>query len=432
MKLLRHFRSIFERVFAGKTGSLFPVESEIDSYHSRAYPEEFLETIEKLVLTTPDLSQALKRSIQLGNTGHITLAENAKGDDTAASSAVSELAESMYQDGPGADGLVNALWRQIMIKGALSLEIVPRLDLSGVEKVVLVSVETVRFRYIDGERVMVQNKGGAEYVLNPAQYIYYPLFTDEKSPYGIPPFISALEAVETQKDSVGSIKRIIRKYGLLGFIFAKLKIPYRGNESENEYQDRLKRKLTDFAKSFRANFESGAAVAYDDTEVAHHSVTNDARGAIELFREIEQQVASGIDIDPALLGRSYSTTETYAGVVYSAFLAQNRNVRRLIKRALEKIYKTHLAMSGYNVRSLKVRFHPDPSLNPKLEAESEGIKIDNVIKKINAGLIDRDTGARELGYEKASGEVRQAALIDPDDLIRLADEKKKPAMYRLK
>jgi hypothetical protein len=407
-------------------------QKETEISFARPYPVEFLRHIEELVLTTPDLSQALKRSIQLGNTGHKIEVELSRGDSQAAIDELNELSETIYANGPGADGLVNAMWRQIMIKGALSVELVPDMDLTAIDKVVQIPVETVRFKIENGERHIVQNHMGEELMLNPAQYIYFPLFTDEKSPYGIPPFISALQSIDTQKASINGIGKIIKKLGLLGFIFAKIKIPFRGNESENEYHDKLKKRLTDFTKGLQGNVENGAMAGYDDTTLEHHSVTNDARGAIDLFREIETQVASGIDIDPALLGRTYSTTETYAGVVYNAFLAANKNVRRLIKRALEKTYKTHLILAGYPVKKVRVTFNPDPALNPKLEAEREGIEIDNVLKKYQAGFIDIDKAAQELGYEKATGKPitpQAASLSEFLDFVGLAEKKNLP-IYR--
>jgi hypothetical protein len=409
-------------------------KQETDINFTRPYPVEFLEEIEKLVLTTPNLSQALKRSIQLGNTGHNVEVVLSRGDNKAALDEINELAESVYPNGTGADGLVNALWRQIMIKGASSLELIPSMDLKSIEKVALIPVETVRFKIENAERKIVQNHNGEEFLLNPEQYIYYPLFTDERSPYGIPPYLSALEIAYTQKDAIKGIAKIIKKIGLLGFIFAKLKIPFRGNESENEYQARLKKKLSDFSNGFKSNVENGAIAGYDDTTIEHHSVTSEARGAIDLFREIETQYASGIDFDPAMLGRSYSTTETYAGVVYYAFLASNKNVRRVIKRVLEKMYKTHLILRGYSVKRVRVKFNPDMALNPKEDAEAESIKIGNVIMKINAGLIDDDTGARELGYEKATGKKQTpqtAGLSEFLDFVGLAEKKNIP-MYRIK
>ena len=175
-------------------------------------------------------------------------------------------------------------------------------------------------------------------------------------------------------------------------------------KSEEEHKNELHTELENFSKNFQANFSKGVAISYDDVNYDYKSFgAGSARGAKDIFQEVEQQVASGLDIDPALLGRTYSTTETYAGVVYSAFLSQLENIRRGIKRFLERGYRMHLTMAGLDPSSLKVSFNDNKGLRPKEDAEAKEIKTRVVLMKVQAGIIDRDTAARELGYEKATG-----------------------------
>lgn len=415
----------------GKTVSI-PLEKINSEHKGSTYPErvvpvEFLENFEQLSLTNPDLSQALRRSVSLTNTGHEVSVDLNRGDDKKALEIIEEFARALYHEGAGADSLVNALLRQATLFGALSLEIIPDDALRDIESVRLVPVKNVRFKYVDGKREIVQLVHGEERILNSNQYIYYPVEIDESSPYGIPEYITALEILsDIQPSSIQGIKKIIKKFGILGFINASKRPPYRrGDESENEYRSRLQRDLENFAEIFRKNFENGATVSYDDTKIEHHSVTENTRGAIDLFREIEQQAASGLNIDPALLGRNYSTTETYAGVVYHAFLAGAKVKQRLVKRALERIYYLKLILAGYDVKRVRVTFHPAPVLDPAAEAQRETATIDNVIKKMTAGIIDADTAARELGYEKATGKPQGQSLSDISILLPLIDEKKK-------
>lgn len=380
----------------------------------RPFPFEFFEIIDQLILKTPDLSQAVKKTIQIGNSGHrVEFDGLSQAQSEKAQEEIQSLSRKILKYSAGMDNLVNLLFRQAITKGAISIEIVPSLNFDSVEKIVFVPLKRIRFIKENGEYIPVQDIPGKEpIVLNPEQYIYIPLESEENSPYGIPPFISALKTVFIQEDGVNNLKSIVKKFGLLGFIFAQKRIPHNEGKTEYEYKKFLSESLKEFSDSFRQNFNSGVAVSYDDVSINHNSLTGDARGVSDIFQLIEQQIASGIDIDPALLGRTYSTTETYAGVVYHAFLSSINNTRRLIKRALEKIFLMHLIYLNYPVKKVKVIFNPDKSLNPEKEATAEKIKIENVILKINAGLIDRDTGAKELGYRKASGLLKKE-LSDP-------------------
>ncbi len=385
-------------------------------------PFEMLDIIEKLIWTTPDLSQTVKRTMQLGNTGHTVSFEGLS--DSQSKSANEELenfSTQIFQPGAGMDSLVNAMFIQLLTKGAISIEAVPSMMLDGIEKVVFVPVKSVRFKRKDGKLIPIQMSSVGEIELNMNQYMYIPLLQKENNPYAIPPFIAAIESVMMQKDSISNIKSIINKFGLLGFIFAQKKVPTNDGKSHSEFQDYLAKELAKFADSFRQNFKSGAAVGYDDVDLKHYNISNDSRGASDLFQLIEQQVASGIDIDPALLGRTYSTTETYAGVVYAAFLSSLNNMRRLIKRSLEKIYFLHLVMKGYPVKKVRVTFNKDRQLKPLDEANAEKTKTETVILKLDAGLIDPDTAAKELGYEKATGTPKPK----PQSTGFKEDEKKK-------
>jgi len=62
-----------------------------------------------------------------------------------------------------------------------------------------------------------------------------------------------------------------------------------------------------------------------------------------------------------------------------------------------------LIYKGYPLKSLSIKFNSDKELNPEKAATADKTKIENVLLKLNAGIIDLDTAAKELGYAKATG-----------------------------
>lgn len=431
--MFRFFANIFSRGTKEPAKESFaadiPSERELTPERKRndlmdsvtpSVPFELVDEIEKLVLSTPDLSQAVERTISFGNTGHQVSFEGLSEAETKkAREELERFAKTAFKPAAGIDSLVDALFRQMTIRGALSAEAVPEGDFSGIRKVELVPVKEVRFKRDERNDWKPMQTGiGEDIELNEQQYMYIPLQRDEKSPYGIPPFIAALDTAKSQKGFIDRIKEVIKKIGLLGFIHAKKKPAPNNNESPREYTARLKKNLEDFAKSFRQNFaESGMAVSYDDVSIDHRSVTGDARGAADLFQIGEEQLASGIDMDPSLLGRNYSTTETYAGVVYESFLSKLRGRQRIVKRFLEKVYWLHLVLRGFKVDKVSVTFNLARSLNPQSDAQAENFRLQNIKMKEEAGWIDADQAAREAGYTKATGTKAAAAGL-----------KKKPAI----
>lgn len=430
--MLRFIANIFSRGTKGNESFAadIPSERELSPERKRgdllesvtpSVPFELVDEIEKLVLSTPDLSQAVERTISFANTGHQVNFDGLSESEAAkAREELENFAKTAFKPAAGIDSLVDALLRQMTIRGALSAEAVPEGDFSGIRKIELVPVKEVRFKRDErNDWKPIQTTVGQDIELNEHQYMYIPLQRDEKSPYGIPPFIAALDTANSQKGFTDRIKEVIKKIGLLGFIHAKKKPAPNNNESPKEYTARLKKNLEDFAKSFRQNFaESGMAVSYDDVTIDHRSVTGDARGAADLFQIGEEQLASGIDMDPSLLGRSYSTTETYAGVVYESFLSKLRGRQRIVKRFLEKVYWLHLVLKGFKVDKVRVTFNAARSLNPQSEAQAENFRLLNIKLKEDAGWIDADQAAREAGYAKATGTKAPAS----------AGLKKKPAI----
>ncbi len=144
-------------------------------------------------------------------------------------------------------------------------------------------------------------------------------------------------------------------------------------------------------------------MSYEDVSVEHKSVTADARGAADLFQLGEEQLTSGLDMDPSLLGRNYSTTETYAGVVHESFIMKLLERQRLVKRFLERVYWLHLVLRGFKVDKVRVSFNQPRSLSPQSDAQAENFRLLNIKMKEDAGWINADQAAREAGYTKATG-----------------------------
>jgi hypothetical protein len=149
------------------------------------------------------------------------------------------------------------------------------------------------------------------------------------------------------------------------------------------------------------NFNKGLLVTYRDQKIEHANVAADARGAYDLWRMNEEQVMSGVGMQPAFFGRTDSTTETYAEVVYNLLLAQVGNIQRLVKRRQEATYRLDLLLGGSEVKSVSLSFNRAHARSPLQEAQADHVRVQTAIEKVRAGIISADDAARELGYEGA-------------------------------
>lgn len=376
------------------------------------YPVSFLDLLPVLAMAVPDISQTVSKMTVLANTGHSVQMEGTERAISEAQDRINILSRTGFGVFGGSDGLINALLRQIAVLGTLSLEWVPDLSMKGIAKARLIKVKNVRFRKATPEELKLSLPDYAPYLigskgqiinLNAETYSYIPLQLGEGSPYAIPTLIAAIDPTMTQRKALENVNYILEKMGLLGFVKASFEpLPRRGSESESEWQARLERYLKDMTKALQDNYRKGLLASFSNMSIDHTNVASDARGAIDLFNMNEMQLASGSDIDPALWGRSYSTTETYAGVAYNAWIGKLANVRRLVKRGIEKGYNFDMVLGGVPAE-IRLKFNPLPRFNPKEAAETEKTEVETIIAKENQGWIDSDQAAQEAGYDKAAG-----------------------------
>lgn len=383
-----------------------------------------LAVLKKFYIYNPDVSQFVSNLQNLANNGHSISVEAAS--ETVAENALARLNESasrIYRNGAGVDGLINSYLAQIAWSGALSSEDVVNFGAKRVEQVVLVPVESIRFKFDRETQTYQPYQRSSNFrrtnlhdlgliPLLAETYRYYALATVENNPYAKPPATAAVDAImQGQEPMMKNIQYIAQKFGLLGLVTASVQAPpKKPNETDAEFQTRAKNYLSLVAKALEGQFSKGLLVAFRDQKIEHTNVSEGAAGVYDLNRISEEQVMSGLAMQPAFFGRTDSTTETFADVVYNLLLAQVHNIQRLPKRRMEQTYRLDLRLEGIQVDGVSLNFNKPFSRNSLQAAQTEEIEIRNVLEKVKSGLISPDDGAQELGYES----WHDAELVNAD------------------
>jgi len=367
---------------------------------SPSFPIEFIDIIRKLAVINPDVSQTIQKITMLGNTGHTVEIEGSSRAVTNALQELNYIAKNIFPNDAGLDGYINQQIRQICINGALCQEMVIGNNFDGVAFVYQVPVKTIRFMLRNNRYMPVQHIVGKTINLNTMTFTYIALLTEEDSPYAIPPFLAALQSLMRQYEQWRNIDSLMQLWGLMGITWLKVSDNRGFNEAPHEYEHRLQLKLERYFSMFKKNMKKGIAITGTDIDMQHHNVSKAAGDVNNIIEATEQQVASGLDIDPAMLGRTYSTTETYATVCYETLLGKIDNIRRMIKRANERIYNMHLTMKQIPATA-HIVFNDMYSLKRLEKVQADQIKQQMAIERRDAGIIDNDTLAHELGYAQA-------------------------------
>lgn len=380
---------------------------------------EMLRTLKYLWLFNPDVSQYVANIVNLGNPGH-TLTIDAKSDSIAEAAVkrLNEAASRIYTGGAGVDGLFNQYLANIAWSGAISSEDVPNFGMGGgrVEKVVLVPVEQIRFTYDKATDTYLPHQQSNNLMrcqaagtrtplglipLNQETYQYFALSTVENSPYARPPGTAAVQSIlESQKPLMENIRYMAQKFGLMGLVTAAITPPPRkSGESEAEYQGRAKTLLQMVAKVLEANFNKGLLVTFRDQKIEHTNIAEGATGVYDVNRINEEQVFSGLAAMPGFHGRTDSTTETFADVVYYLLTAQTGNMQRLVKRRHERTCRLDMRLGGLEIGGVSLNFNKAHSRNAKAEAETDETLFRTIKDQVKSGLLSPDEGAQKMGRE---------------------------------
>ena len=384
----------------------------------------YIPIIRKLSWLNPDMGLAVNDMVQLTNTGHrIKFDPETTPEQQKKMRQHIKDRQSLWGDGvAGMNGLINKMISQIWISGSLSNEWVPKKNLDGINHVALVNPETIVFRWNKGKgRFQPYQKqdfdtgkihGERHVKLNPLTYRYHALNGDTELPYGIPPFLSALNAIATQGDMDQNIRFIMKQIGLLGFFETKMEKPAQNTgESNSAYAARLTLLLTETKNNLIDGIQDGLVLGFlGDHEFNFNSTTKNLNGVGEIYNQNEVQVANGLKIAPQFIGVGGSGAETGMNIIFTKMLSQLQNVQKILSANLEWGYMLELKMAGFNIKTLEVEFMPSTITDELKSQQAQEYKVRNIFNKYMFGIISMQQAADELGYDKPDAKEPRGPL----------------------
>jgi hypothetical protein len=415
-----------KRVTSAFTGESGNIRSQLQMLH-RQYqplgydlPWETLDYVEILSRYNPDFSQAVENMKMLANSGHTLMVD--AGSDLQRRKTKDFLegkASKIQESHGGVDGLISKLMDQAAVYGAMCGEWVLNETLTEVIDFVDLSPKRIRFFWEEADQrfapyqkvsraqaVEAQKAGqvvrnGDCVKLNEQTFMYHAFDSQSESPYGTPPFLASLANIAIQRDIVFNMAQIVKKIGILGIVdLAIERMQPLPNEDEDKLAARKATYLDEMVTAGEDMMREGGIVHFDDVKVTTQQMGGNAAGATNIHKANEEMVFSGLKSMPSVQGRSYSTTETYAGVAYDIIIRNTFKYQRGAKRFIERGYWLMATLGGFQPKSIKIQFAENRSLNRLQEAQAEAAEIKNVAMKWLLGFIDQEQGAQELGYSE--------------------------------
>ena len=423
-------------------------------YINPSFLREIIPLIRKLCYTNSDFGLALNDLVKLTNTGHWVKFDQSINTQqrTKMREHLREVSKTWGEGVHGIDGLVNKLISQIWISGALSAEWVVNNQKTGIENCSIVNPETIywawektrkRFSvYQKQDYKTGENLTEKMVRLNPITYKYFAINGDTEIPYGIPPFLTALNYVKPQLNMDKNIDHIMEQLGLLGFFETKVEKPMqRDGESDDKYMARLIAFLSETRKTVMEGLNSGIVVGYkDDHEFEFNATAKNLSGAVDMYSLNQVKMANGLKVSPEFFGFATNTSESAMSIIFTKMLSQLVNAQDLVRTFLEYGYELGLTLAGYSKVNLSVEFKPSTITDELKYQQAMEYKIRNTENKYNMGVISQQQKAEELGYDKpdtdkprapiADGAAKQNREADKDKSDRKTRDKNKPVPKR--
>lgn len=389
---------------------------------------DYIPIIRKLFIINPDVGLAVNDMVRLTNTGH-----RVKFDPGVPSDQIDKMRQHLqdkqatWGDGTaGMNGLVDKMIAQMWIAGALSNEWVVLPSKEGIKNVAIVNPETIVFswhkkdlrfypyqrqNYKTGQKIM------EKVVKLGNNYKYFGINGDTELPYGIPPFLTALNSLSAQGDMDQNIRFIMKQLGLLGFFETLLAKPHQTDgESDKQYAARLKTLLTETKANVLDGIGEGVMVGYqEDHEFRFNSTTKNLGGVGELYNQNEVQVANGLKIAPSFLGVGGTGSETGINIIFTKMLSQLSNIQKSLEANLKFGYTLELRLAGFKFQNLRVEFNPSTITDDLKVQQGQEYKVRNVYNKYMMGIISMQQAADELGYDKPDQKEPRGPITGASD-----------------
>lgn len=379
-------------------------------------PKEVLDTLLFLSKYNADISNAVENIVSLANTEQEIGFNDSLPEDIAQKALQHLKREQKNWYTGGIEALRSDLYCQVAIYGCISVEKVPMNNLSGMSRVVLVNPRNIEFTYdketdtyMPHQRIQsILDTNKTLIPLNPKTYSYIPVRRYSEKPYAVPPFLSALESVAMEKDMLAGFKKVINKIGILGFLQALVDMPEQlPNEKPDAYAARCQNFLAvNVIPELENGVASGIVAGFKGThEFKVSGNDTNVTGAKELFNLIEELKMSGLKQDPRLLGRNFSTTETYGTVIMKKFTKQLSSFQYAVDQFISSLYELELILNGYAIDYVYVKSEL-PMLTDELNDQNAfGKKIENYKLLYEQGVISQTDLAQALGWDKPDQEA---------------------------
>ncbi|MFH1699164.1 MAG: hypothetical protein ABIE07_01140 [Candidatus Zixiibacteriota bacterium] len=324
-------------------------------------------------------------------------------ENNRARQTIEDLFRRIIKENFGHSGSINeilpAFFQSLFLDGNVAGQIKLHSDMSGVES----------FRFFDMSKseveissrgdikiVSADEKGERAYSGN--DLFFYGHNSDLSNPYGksILKAVSFVSYVEQQL--VDDMRRATHNAGYHR-LHIKIKPPEKKEEESDEaYVRRANSYFDDTVSMIRDIETEDNPVTWDDVAIEYIGprMQGGARTSnwYLTHRAMIEEICSGTNLAPFLLGYSYNATTNWAQFKYDLVMRQVHSAQYAARNFMTWLANIELALKGFKLRA-DWEFDNNFSALAKEQTDTKSKQAAYIIDLFNAGLIDRDEAAKK-------------------------------------
>lgn len=327
--------------------------------------------------------------------------------------------------GGGLDQLHNVLALVLITNGAVCAEVAPTEELDNTVDWYPVDPTLIAFlRDKNGDMHMGQRFRDNTFVeLNTNQVFYTPLDPDVDDPYGRPPLLPALSAVLAKSQMINDLRAVAHNQGYPRLdvsikwdaIYAASPPALREPGQEEAFKEWTESVLSTVVADYEALQVDDTFVHYDwvNIQMVGGAAGVGAFDFAALEKILSRSLNSALKTLPILLGINETTSETHGSIQWQIQVQGVSALQRLIKRTIEKLANTSLALKGYQAHA-KVEYQKIRTVDRLFEAQADFFETRTVQLQEMMGWRSHDEAAELITNHDARGPIIDTKTPQPN------------------
>lgn len=380
--------------------------------------------VELICDLSPEVSKGVWDFQRLGNPGYEykVLAPKSKDEteDKAGKAIIDTFLDVLKARHGAVDVVLNRLFLAAMLRGAISAELVFDLDQKTGYELATPDPASFTFRQVDDpvlkRRWQLGQFQGRDFV--PLEYTtikYIPIDPLPGRPEGRAPITASLFSAIFLLGLLHDIRRVVQQQGWprldleiqLDAVMASL--PEDIGENPDDIRKYVEQITAEIVNVFSQLEPDDAYVHSTMVKVNRPVGAVDASslGSIDkLITVIERLTIRGLKSIPLLHGATEGVSEANANRQWEIHVAGVKSIQHLVENLLETLFGVLLQANG-NQGKVEWRFAELRAAEMMRDAQTEKLRIDNEVRKYNAGWTTQDEGALAItGHVAAEEEPR--------------------------